>query len=126
MTLGTTVLPRLVAVLLAVSGFVHAELYVAGYHVIPVVGPAFLLQASASFAVALLLLAGGPVLFRWLAAALAIGALLGFALSRTIGIAGFIERGWQPAPQALLSVLAETALLLVLTVQLVNAALRDA
>jgi hypothetical protein len=125
MTIGTTVLPRLVALLLAASGFVHAELYVSGYRAIPVVGPAFLLQASASFAVALLLLLGGPVLFRWLAAALAVGALVGFALSRTLGVAGFVERGWQPAPQALLSVLAETALLLVLTVQLVNATLRD-
>ena len=46
----------------------------------------------------------------WLAAAgLAGGALIGFGLSRTVGLFGFVERGLQPAPQALLSILAETA-----------------
>ncbi|MET8847446.1 hypothetical protein [Amycolatopsis sp. NPDC004625] len=99
------------AVCLALSGFLHAQLYVGGYRVIPVIGPAFLLQAAGSMAVALLLLAGGPLLLRLAAAALAAGALAGFALSRTTGLFGFSERGFQPAPQALLSVLAEAAVL---------------
>ncbi|MFV5998723.1 hypothetical protein ACNPQM_41915 [Streptomyces sp. NPDC056231] len=47
-----------------------------------------------------------------LAAAIAIGALAGFATSRTIGLFGFTERGLQPAPQALLSLIAETLTLL--------------
>ncbi|MCR6481921.1 hypothetical protein M8542_03740 [Amycolatopsis sp. OK19-0408] len=97
------------AVCLAFSGFLHAQLYVGGYRVIPVIGPAFLVQAAAAWAVALLLLAGGPFLLRLAAAALAAGALAGFALSRTTGLFGFAERGFQPAPQALLSVLAEVA-----------------
>lgn len=124
--LGTAVLPRVVAVLLAGSGAVHTELYLSGYRSIPFVGLAFLVQAAASFAVAALLLLGGPVLLRWLAAALAGGALVGFVLSRTVGIAGFVERGWQPSPQAMLSVVAEALVLVILAVQLVNAVLRDA
>jgi hypothetical protein len=38
---------------------------------------------------------------------LAAGALVAFALSRTVGIAGFVERGFEPAPHALISVGAE-------------------
>lgn len=106
------------AVCLALSGFLHAQLYVGGYRVIPVIGPAFLVQAAGSMAVALLLLAGGPLLLRLAAAALAAGALAGFALSRTTGLFGFSERGFQPAPQALLSVLAEVAVLALVAVVL--------
>ncbi|MEV4052085.1 hypothetical protein AB0J55_12960 [Amycolatopsis sp. NPDC049688] len=109
------------AVCLALSGFLHAQLYAGGYRVIPVIGPAFLVQAAASMAVALLLLAGGPVLLRLAAAALAAGALAGFALSRTTGLFGFSERGFQPAPQALLSVLAEAAVLVLVAVVLYRA-----
>jgi hypothetical protein len=104
------------AVFLAASGYLHAELYLHGYRAIPVIGPAFLLQASGSFAVAVLLLVSGPVILRLGAAGLAAGALCGFALSRTTGIAGFVERGFSPAPQALLSLLAEVAVLLLLAV----------
>jgi hypothetical protein len=104
------------AVCLAVSGYLHAELYLHGYRAIPVIGPSFLLQASGSLAVAVLLLVSGPAILRLGAAALAAGALGGFVLSRTTGIFGFVERGFSPAPQALLSVLAEVAVLLLLAV----------
>jgi hypothetical protein len=107
-----------VAAGLAVSGYIHAELYVHGYRVIPWIGPAFLLQASGSFAVAALLVLAGPVILRLGAAALAIGALAGFLLSRTVGIFGFTETGLQPAPQALISIIAETATLGLLAVWL--------
>ncbi|WP_410566843.1 hypothetical protein [Amycolatopsis sp. cmx-4-61] len=106
------------AVCLAATGFLHAQLYAGGYRVIPVIGPAFLAQASASMAVALLLLAGGPRWLRLTAAALAAGALAGFVLSRTTGLFGFSERGFQPAPQALLSVSAEVAVLVLVAVAL--------
>jgi hypothetical protein len=99
---------------LAASGYVHADLYVRGYRALPVIGAAFLLQASVSFAVALLLVAGGPALLRWFAAALAGGALGGFVLSRTIGLFGFAGQGLRPAPQAVVSVLAEIQVLLLL------------
>lgn len=102
-----------IAVGLVVIGLVHEELYVDnGYRAIHVVGPSFLVQAAGSFAVAALLLIGDALVIRLLAAGLAVGALVGFVTSRTIGIAGFIETGLQPAPQALLSILAETAVLL--------------
>jgi hypothetical protein len=111
------VLVRLAAALaLGVSGYIHAELYLGGYRMIPVIGPTFLLQASGSFAVAVLLLAAGPVILRLGAAALALGALGGFVASRTVGVFGFIERGFDPAPQALISVLAEIAVLALLGV----------
>jgi hypothetical protein len=96
-----------IAVATAVSGASHAYLYIHGYHHIPMIGPAFLVQASVSFALALLILLGGPSWLQWAAAALAGGALVAFALSRTVGLFGFTETGWQPAPHAAISVLAE-------------------
>ena len=110
------------AATLAVSGYIHAQLYVTGYRFIHVVGVLFLLQASASFAVAALVLVGGPVLLRLAAAGAAAGALGGFAASRTVGVFGFTERGWQPSPQSLISVLVEVATLLLLVPTYVEAA----
>ncbi len=95
------------AVALAVSGFSHAYLYVHGYQHIPTIGTAFVLQACVSFALALLILIGGPSWLQWAAAALAGGALGAFALSRTVGLFGFSETGWEPAPHAAISVAAE-------------------
>jgi len=106
-----TMIRLAVAVTVAASGYVHAKLYVDGYRFIPHIGPMFLLQAAASFALATLLLFGGPLLVRLAAAGTALGALGGFVLSRTVGILGFTERGFQPHPEALLSVLSELATL---------------
>jgi hypothetical protein len=106
------------AATLATSGYIHAQLYNDGYRYIHVVGVLFLLQAAASFALASLLLAGtvlrAPALVRLAAAGTALGALAGFVASRTIGVFGFTERGLQPAPQALISVLVEIATLVLL------------
>ena len=68
---------------------------------------AFVVQASVSFALALLILIGGPSWLQWAAAALAGGALGAFVLSRTVGLFGFSETGWQPSPHAAISVAAE-------------------
>jgi hypothetical protein len=38
---------------------------------------------------------------------LSAGALVAFALSRTVGLFGFTELGWNPSPQAAVSVIAE-------------------
>ena len=100
-----------VAATVAVSGYVHAKLYVDGYRFISPVGPMFLLQAAVSFALATLLVFAAPLLVRVAAAGTALGALGGFVLSRTVGIGGFTERGFQPHPEALLSVLSEVATL---------------
>ncbi|WP_235457056.1 hypothetical protein [Streptomyces olivochromogenes] len=105
------------AATLAASGYIHAQLYVDGYRFIHVIGPLFLLQAGASLALAALLLIGTPpLLLRIAAAGVALGALGGFTASRTVGAFGFTEHGLQPAPQAALSVLAETGTLLLLAV----------
>ena len=109
------VLPRVaIAGCLVGTGYIHAYLYSHGYRVVPVVGPAFLLQGAGSFAVAILLLIGNPVVARLGAAGLCVGALGGFLASRTTGIAGFTERGLNPAPQAVLSLLFELVALALL------------
>ncbi|WP_275461623.1 hypothetical protein [Streptomyces noursei] len=111
------VLRSMTAATLATSGYVHAQLYIDGYRFIPVIGPLFLLQASTSFACAALLLIGTPpLLLRTAAAGVALGALGGFAASRTVGVFGFTEHGLQPAPQAALSLLAEVGSLLLLAI----------
>jgi len=112
---ATATLIRLaVAATVAESGYLHAKLYVHGYRFIPHIGTMFLLQASASFALAVLMLFAGPLILRLAVAGTALGALAGFLLSRTVGIWGFTERGFQPHPDALLSVLSETATLALL------------
>jgi hypothetical protein len=103
---------------LAVSGVVHAYLYIDGYRDIPTVGPGFLWQGSMFCAIALLILVGGPAWLYAVAAVGAAGSLVAFALSRTVGLFGFIETGWQPSPYTWLSVGAEA-----LTVLVVGAAL---
>ncbi|MBS2532029.1 hypothetical protein KGQ20_04530 [Catenulispora sp. NF23] len=102
------------AITLTVSGYIHAQLYITGYRFIHVVGVLFLLQASVSFTLAALLPLNSPLLLRLGAAGAAAGALGGFAASRTIGVFGFTEHGWQPSPQSLISVLVEVATLLLL------------
>jgi hypothetical protein len=119
-TLIDTGLRIAAAATLAISGYIHAQLYVTGYRFLHVVGVLFLLQASASFAVAALLLVGGPVYLRLAAAGAAAGALGGFLASRTIGVFGFTEKGWQPSPQSLLSVLVEVATLLLVAPALIE------
>ncbi|AEY87650.1 hypothetical protein SHJG_2375 [Streptomyces hygroscopicus subsp. jinggangensis 5008] len=105
------------AATLAAGGYLHAQLYIDGYRSIPVIGPLFLLQSGASIALAVLLLIGTPpLLLRMAAAGTALGALGGFIASRTVGVFGFTEHGLRPAPQALLSLLAETGTLLLLAV----------
>ena len=95
------------AAALTVTGISHAYLYVHGYRHIPTIGTAFVVQASVSFALAVLILIGGPSWLQWAAAAVSGGALGAFALSRTVGLFGFSETGWQPSPHAAISVIAE-------------------
>ncbi len=105
----------LIAVATAVTGFVHANLYVdGGYRAIHVVGPSFLLLSSGACAVAALLLISGSPVLRLGAAAVADGALGGFVMSRTVGVFGFTERGLQPAPQAVISLISELSALALL------------
>jgi hypothetical protein len=101
---------------LIVSGVVHAYLYTGDYQYIPTIGTAFLLQASVFCALGLLVLVGGPDWLSWSGGALSIAAIIAFALSRTVGLLGFTEHGWEP-PYGPVSVIAQ-----ILTVVLVAAA----
>jgi hypothetical protein len=116
--LGLTALALRVALAgtLSVSAEIHAQLYIDGYRFIHDIGVMFLLQASVSFAVAALILFAAPLVLQAAAAGTALGALAGFVISRTVGLYGFTERGLQPAPQSLLSILAECATLVLLAV----------
>jgi len=58
---------------LALSAISHAYLYAHGYQHIPMIGTAFLVQASLSFSLALVIVIGGPVWMQWAGAALAGG-----------------------------------------------------
>lgn len=121
MRMSVALVGRLVvAALLAATGWVHTELYLNGYRAIPTIGPMFLILASASFAVAVLLVASESIVLRLLAIGLAGGALIGFLLSRTVGVFGFVERGWQPVPDAVLSVVFELGVLALLGYGLVR------
>ena len=109
-----------VAASLAVSAAIHAYLYVHGYQHIPTIGTAFLFQASVCFALALLIVVGAPAWLRWAGAAVAGGSLVAFVLSRTVGLFGFSERGWDPSPYAAISVAAEVLTVLLCAAPLVR------
>ena len=109
-----------IAVAVAISGVSHAYLYIHGYRHIPTIGTAFLVQASVSFALAALILAGGPAWLRWAAAMLAGGSLVAFGLSRTAGLFGFSEQGWQPSPHAAVSAVVEVLTVVLWLVYLIG------
>jgi len=120
------------AAFVATGGYVHLCLYRHGYRTIPKIGVGFLLQVVTSAIVVIALLLGphrvarlGRVAHltdRWAviltglaAAALAAGTLVAFALTRTPGgLFNFQERGLQPAPKALVALVAEIGVLVVL------------
>jgi hypothetical protein len=58
----------------------------------------------------------GPSRLRVAAAAGAAASLVAFALSRTVGLFGFTETGWQPKPYAMISVFAEILTVLLVAV----------
>jgi hypothetical protein len=122
------------ALLVGAGGYVHLCLYRHGYRTIPKIGVGFGLQVVTSALVAVALFVGPHALGRaargahlrhvtdrlvgnlteLAAAALAVGTLVAFALTRTPGgLFNFQERGLQPAPQALIALLAETGVLVV-------------
>jgi hypothetical protein len=120
------------ATLVAAGGYVHFCLYRHGYRAIPKIGVGFLLQVVTSAIVVAALLLGphrvarlarvahlsdrsAGIATELAAAALAAGTLVAFALTRTPGgLFKFQERGLQPAPQALIALVAEVGVLVVL------------
>jgi hypothetical protein len=125
------------AALVAAGGYVHFCLYRHGYRTIPKIGFGFLVQVVTSAIVVAALLIGphrvarvvrvahltdraAGVLTGLGAAGLAAGTLVAFALTRTPGgLFSFQERGLQPAPQALIALVAEMGVLVVLGAWLV-------
>jgi hypothetical protein len=114
------------ATLVAAGGYVHFCLYRRGYRAIPKIGVGFLLQVVMSAVVVIALLMGphlvgrvahmtdrlAGTLTKLAAATLATGTLVAFALTRTPGgLFNFQERGLQPAPQALVALVAEVGVL---------------
>ena len=127
------------AALVAIGGYVHFCLYRHGYRAIPKIGVGFLLQGITSLVVVGALLVGphavarlshltddlADTLTRLAAAAVALGTLIAFALSRTPGgLFNFQERGLEPAPQALIALVADLGVVVVLLVLLVSGHLR--
>ncbi|PPJ20124.1 hypothetical protein C5E45_31310 [Nocardia nova] len=108
---------------LVTTGVVHTQLYARGYRYIEYVGPSFAIQAAAAFALAALVLVG-PWSLRAAAAVLSAASLAGFVVSRTSGLFGFTETGWQPAPQAMVAVVAEIVTLVVCLASLYRRELR--
>ncbi|MCV7100017.1 hypothetical protein [Mycobacterium palustre] len=116
------VLRLALALALAVSAASHAYLYVHGYRHIPMIGQAFLIQVSVSLALAVLIIGGGPRWLDWAAAATAGGSLAAFVLSRTVGLFGFSETGWDPSPFAAISVATEALTVVLWAVAVVASA----
>ena len=77
--------------LLAATGAIHLDLYLTGYRSIPTIGPLFLLQMSAVFAVAAAVLATGNRLIAAAGAALALATLGAYVRSVWAGLFGFRE-----------------------------------
>ena len=82
------------AALLAAMGWIHLDLWSAGYRDVDVIGPAFLLNAIEGFGLAVLLLVIPRALLAWVAgtgALTAAGTLGGLLLATTVGLFGFTE-----------------------------------
>jgi len=109
------------AVLILVGGYIHLKLYFDGYRDIPDanLGRSFLLNAAAALVVAAALILWRSV-WSLVAGLLLVNAtLIGFGLSRTSrGVFGFTESGFQPSPEAVLSLIVEIGAAVVLIVLL--------
>ena len=120
---------------ITVGGYIHLCLYRNGFRAIPKIGTGFLLQVVTSALVAGTLLIGrerilqvgrlvvrSSVAVQLLGLSLSLGTLAAFGLTRTpMGLLNFQERGLQPAPQALIALVAE----LVATVLLASTLVLD-
>lgn len=109
----------LAALLVTLAGMVHLELWREGYRGIPYIGPLFLANVVASGVVAARLLLGGGRPTAVAGMLISIGSLTGLALTRTVGLFGFMESGWTSAASravsAELGAVVSLALVLALT-----------
>ena len=84
------------AVLILVGGVVHLYLYQQGYQSIPKIGPLFLLNVAVALVIGVALAVRPLGAFAVAGLVFSVGTLASFVLSRTTGILGFREMGWDP------------------------------
>jgi hypothetical protein len=118
MRLGLATVGRwLAAALILGGGAIHLRLYFDGYRDFPNanLGRSFLLNAIASLVVAVLLVVWRSPLSLVAGLVLVNATLLAFAVSRTSsGIFDFTETGFNPSPEAVLSLVFEIGAAVVL------------
>jgi predicted lipoprotein with Yx(FWY)xxD motif len=89
---GPRLLLRVIgAGLLIATAAIHLDLYLTGYRTIPTIGPLFLLQVIAAFALGGLVLVTGNRLAAALGAGFALSTLGGYLLTVQFGLFGFRE-----------------------------------
>src|SRR5438874_2168570 len=110
------------ALLILIGGAIHLKLYFDSYRDVPNanLGRSFLLNAAASLVVAVLLVVWRHPLALVAGLVLVNATLIAFAVSRTSkGIFGFTETGFNPSPEAVLSLVFEIGAAVVLLFLLV-------
>ena len=112
----TTLARYVAATAVAVGGYQHFDLYRHSYHAINAIGPLFALNVIVSAGLTAALLTRSDRTTRYAAIAFTAATLLAFVVSRTVGLLGFKETGWNPSPQAAITLAAETSALLALLV----------
>jgi hypothetical protein len=110
--LTATVLCVAGAVLLVVSAVIHLHLWSTGYRHIPTIGPLFLLQGIVGIALALLVAGTRRGWAALIGAGFAASTIGGLVLSVEVGLFGFKDS--ITAPDATLSLVVESAAVLVL------------
>ncbi len=102
------------AALVLLNGAVHLYLYVREYHRVDIIGPLFLLNAAAAVLIAVVLVAKPQGAFAVAALVFSVVTLGAFLMSRTTGLFGFSESGFDS--KALLGTVAEAGAVAVLAV----------
>lgn len=82
------------AVLILVGGLVHLDLWNNGYRTIPKIGVLFMANFVGSAVLAAAVMVSRRVSVALAGIAFAAGSLMAFVLSRTVGIFGFTDVGW--------------------------------
>jgi hypothetical protein len=105
--------------LVVASGVIHLDLWSRSYHLIPTIGPLFLLQGVTAFIVALTVLASRRFLAVTAAAGFLLATIAGYLISVNFGLFGFQDTLNAPLGTASLAVEATGTLALALAAALI-------